>query len=952
MASITEFIKNFQRDHDKYRIIEKQVENFSKEILSSKNIAFIWQSRVKEPSSLEAKLRNRSSKYESDIQNIGDIKDIVAGRILLTRWRDIELIKATLNEKFNVREQTQHPKEEQNAGSRKSRFQGYNAVHFYVAWPVPQDGQVSHLVIEIQVLSLVMSSWAELEHNFKYKQLNGEVSENVSFVLEAIKGHANSQEVLLELFEKLLDPNPDSARLQQYSQPFLARLISENKQSVQRDLQREQYQANLQRECFQVLRTSDYERHKARNPDPVEGTCQWILQHSHFIHWRESQHSHLIWVSADPGCGKSVLSKSLIDKDLQTTDSRTTCYFFFKDDNADQQSITFALNALLHQLFSQKEELIKYAIEQFEKEGTNLARLFDAQWNLLTKATADPEAGEVICILDALDECQDGDRETLIGALKQFYHGIDKPKSSLKFLVTSRPYYHIERLFHHTVRLAGEDESELISREIDLVIKARVRKITVDMKLKPTVKSSLESALLNIEHRTYLWVHLIFDVIENSLTRTEKGLCEIVRTLPDTVENAYTAILERSLDKILARKLLHIVIAAIRPLTLEEMNVALAINDGDKSYGDMDLEQEEWFRTKVKDLCGLFVSVVDSKIYLIHQTAKEFLMLNKDCIETPNHAVLGNWKQSLEPRVSHRILAKACIWFLLFDVFESHPPVANVNDWVSLKRSRDIERYINAHSFLQYAAANWVTHFQEAEVEDETLHESVAFKICDTRSGRFRSWFLAYPGWINEAENTSTNLIIASHFGFTRTVRMILEYGRADIDARNFDGDTALHSAVKNKKNDVVRLLLEKGANINAKNNRGTTALHYATQLYDKSDKGRIDAVQLLLEANADVKAVDCEGDTALHMAVSMCAYGVVESLLENDVNIDALNNKGSSALYLTQEYGAHEIGHLLVAHGADLDTADEGADFLLSPDSESEDGIVDPASSPMEVDL
>lgn len=279
MASISEFIKNFQRDRDQYTSIEKQVEKLCKEILNSKNIKFTWQSRVKEASSLEAKLRNRSIKYESDVQNIRDIKDLVGGRILLTRWRDIELVKTTLRENFDIREQTQHPKEGQNAGSQKSRFQGYNAFHFHLTRRVPQDEQYSDLVIEIQVMSLVMSSWSQLEHDFEYKQLNGELSESVRLVLEAIKGLANAQEVLLQLFEGLLDVNFELPCLQQHSDPSLARLICENKIIIQSKLQAQQRQADKESQFLQIFRTSDYERHKARNPDRVKGTCQWALQH-------------------------------------------------------------------------------------------------------------------------------------------------------------------------------------------------------------------------------------------------------------------------------------------------------------------------------------------------------------------------------------------------------------------------------------------------------------------------------------------------------------------------------------------------------------------------------------------------------------------------------------------------------------------------------------------------
>ena len=108
-------------------------------------------------------------------------------------------------------------------------------------------------------------------------------------------------------------------------------------------------------EILRALHTSPYLAGKNRNPDRVLGTCQWFVDHNLFRQWRKSKSSSMLWVSADPGCGKSVLAKYLVDSKLPTTESRTTCYFFFKDDFEDQRSAKSALGCILHQLFMRKE---------------------------------------------------------------------------------------------------------------------------------------------------------------------------------------------------------------------------------------------------------------------------------------------------------------------------------------------------------------------------------------------------------------------------------------------------------------------------------------------------------------------------------------------------------------------------------------------------------------------
>ena len=118
-------------------------------------------------------------------------------------------------------------------------------------------------------------------------------------------------------------------------------------------------------------------------------------------------------------------------------------------------------------------------------------------------------AGEIVCILDALDECQDSDRPQLIQAVRNLYV-TDSNKFSLKFLLTSRPYDHIRREFWElenrmpTIHLSGENEVEVerISREIDPVIKDRVERIGRKRSLGPDERTFLREQLMHVPNRT------------------------------------------------------------------------------------------------------------------------------------------------------------------------------------------------------------------------------------------------------------------------------------------------------------------------------------------------------------------------------------------------------------------------------------------------------------------
>ncbi len=437
---------------------------------------------------------------------------------------------------------------------------------------------------------------------------------------------------------------------------------------VQNQKQDMRYKREMHRQCHQVFKTSAYEVAKNINKYRIEGTCMWVIDAPEYKCWQRSTTGDLLCVSADPGCGKSVLPKWLIDDKLKRSGTCTVCYFFFKD-NEGQNTLSQALCALLHQLFNQKPGLLDHATAAWEANGDKLQREVDEMWRILIKAAADPSTGDVVCVLDALDECRGADRVRLADLLNRFYTGFSgrledtRRRSRLWFLITSRSYFDVTFAFDHppAIRLRGENENEKINAEINLVIKAQVKELRLDKQ----AQSALENKLSSMSHRTYLWLYLVMEEIRNNLPCTSKEIDDVIDCLPQTIEDAYERLLQKSTNKQAARTLLHMILCAGETLSLKELKVAFYITTSSSvtSYKELSLGQNhhedeisnDRFKEKICTLCGLFVFVHNGHVYLIHQTAKEFL-LTKD-----GDASLGNqWKHSLHEAESELIMAKAC----------------------------------------------------------------------------------------------------------------------------------------------------------------------------------------------------------------------------------------------------------------------------------------------------
>jgi hypothetical protein len=501
----------------------------------------------------------------------------------------------------------------------------------------------------------------------------------------------------------------------------------------------------------------------------VPATCLWFLEHTIFQKWKSSTRDDILWLSADPGCGKSVLSRALIDEKLVSAEPVILCYFFFKD-NEEQNNAATALCALLHQLLCGHEDLLqKYVAPAFKKCGDALKNDFEELWRTFVSAATDPSTGNVVCILDALDECQVANRNKLINHLEGFYSRSDSTSergSKLKFLVTSRPYGEIELKFSAlirtvpTIRLAGEDESENISREIGIVMESKLETIAQNLDLDEDAKSSLRARLDQIPNRTYLWLHLILDEVESSLEQTGKKLRQVVDTLPQTVEEAYEKILGRC-DEEKARRVLQVVLAAQRPLTLSEIDIALEIQTDlispSRSLADLDCEGAKKRGKTIRKSCGLFISIVDSRVYLIHQTAREFL-------ERKNQeaSLLRVWKHSFSLQEAHRLLSEKCVAYLVFPEIQQYGAIADTN----------------TTAFLDYSARHWISHVQEAG-NGSTNWVSRTAKLCDVGNGSSCAWFRIYSSSYyrmrSYGQSSQTALYWAVVFGLINETRFLLD---------------------------------------------------------------------------------------------------------------------------------------------------------------------------------
>lgn len=127
--------------------------------------------------------------------------------------------------------------------------------------------------------------------------------------------------------------------------------------------------------------------------------------------------------------------------------------------------------------------------------------------------------------------------------------------------------------------------------------------------------------------------------------------------------------------------------------------------------------------------------------------------------------------------------------------------------------------------------------------------------------------------------------------------------------------DTALHLAAAGHRSEIVKLLLDGGADTNAAANmRRSGPLHYAADGFSREatydPKRQVATIGVLVEAGADIGAQDKNGATPLHRAVRTRAAAAVKCLLDAGADPTAKNLPGSTAFHLAvQNTGRGESG-------------------------------------------
>ncbi len=221
MALISEFIDDYRRKIDHYEHLAQTCAYQCESELKRQGIRALVTYRAKKIDSLAAKVeaRDQDKAYQSIDEIYEDIVDLAGVRIALYFPGDRDEVDYFIRSHFDVDQIKDFPEALQHPGAYQKQFLGYVGRHYRLRLkPDTLASENQHLadyVIELQVGSVLMHAWAEVEHDLVYKSTEGFLSQEEYAILDELNGLMHAGEIALERLQTAAKRRINSER-----QPF------------------------------------------------------------------------------------------------------------------------------------------------------------------------------------------------------------------------------------------------------------------------------------------------------------------------------------------------------------------------------------------------------------------------------------------------------------------------------------------------------------------------------------------------------------------------------------------------------------------------------------------------------------------------------------------------------------------------------------------------------------
>jgi hypothetical protein len=335
-----------------------------------------------------------------------------------------------------------------------------------------------------------------------------------------------------------------------------------------------------------------------------------------------------------------MLMIGIVKELLKLGSSKLPAYFFCQGTDLKLNNATAVLRGLIYMLIIQQPHLILYLRQKYNTEGQSLfegPNAFYSLFAIFETMIEQVQQYPVHLLVDALDECQ----VNLENLLKFITKTVSMSPARVKWIISSRSMGHFERIldsYHGAKLLNLELNAGHISHAIETYINHEIEglRILADEEILKHVKDQLNRK----SDGTFLWVALVVEGLRKC--EFEEEILDALVAIPKDLIGVYKKIINQinGLEhrrRDICMTVLSMAVLAYRPLHISEMRHLTG------RHKEKDVE-------RAVGLCGSFLTVRNGYIYLIHQSAKDFLDSEYTTSILPKHSEIHHqmYSQSRE----------------------------------------------------------------------------------------------------------------------------------------------------------------------------------------------------------------------------------------------------------------------------------------------------------------
>jgi ankyrin repeat domain-containing protein 50 len=595
----------------------------------------------------------------------------------------------------------------------------------------------------------------------------------------------------------------------------------------------------------------------------VDGTCEWLKEHSRYQEWLDGVDPPLLWISGGPGKGKTMLA-IYITEELQPVAEAShgvLLYYFCSNRDKNRNTTLTIMRGVLHQWLSFHPELAHHMRTYFDGPETTKYTVssFICLWKLFLIMLRSSTSSEVVLVLDGLDECEEDSLKELLDVLREYLlETNNKPTTRLKLILLSRPNSGpLESGLRPFPRIKLDDSDVDVSKDVERYISAKVAELAAERILSEERLQQVRRVLMANADDTFLWVGFVANELKG---RSWLKTNDILHSIPKGLGGIYRRLLEQVEDKEKLVPILQWVVLAARPMTLDELAVAAGIKPSSS------LTPAEMLKDRLAS-CGLLVKIEGNVVNLVHESAREFFHSEQISVDG-----ISMFRMTHN---SHRSLVRTCL--ALIEGTYRHPG--------------SIGAAAPNNTLLTYASLYWPDHFRQA-FGALGAPSDFSRQFFQAGSAVREDWWSFY--WQREqcggVPPTFTLLHLASYFGNLPWTKLLLEQSSSEgipfrryISRKDSCGRTPLFWAATRGHREVVELLLDHGAKINSRDRSHLTPLHIAVTGQHK------EVVALLLSRAARIEDKASYDETPLMRAIQANSKDIVTMLLEHGAHVDSL---------------------------------------------------------------